>query len=132
MTITSRIQTRNAPSLITEESHITIHSFMRTEMDLKNTELLVFALIYGFFQNGLPFTGSRQYIADWVGGGLSTVDLAISSLIRKGYLEKIQRRAKCVQYAIRVENLPSIPMHRGMLKLCAEDKAAEAKRAARA
>ena len=132
MTITSRIRTNNTPSLITEESHVTIHSFMRTEMNLKNTELMVFAIIYGFFRNGLPFTGSRQYIADWVGGGLSTVDLAIASLLRKGYIEKIQRRAKSVQYAIRVENLPHIPMHSGMLKLCAEDKAAEARRAIRA
>ena len=123
---------RHTSTKIPDDTHVTIHSFMRTEMNLKNTELMVFAIIYGFFRNGLPFTGSRQYIADWVGGGLSTVDLALASLVRKGYIEKVQRRAKSVQYSVRVENLPDIPMHSGILRLCAEDRALESRRAMRA
>ena len=47
-------------------NYITIQSFMVKDLKLKGNELLVYAMIYGFSQNGqTKFTGSLQYLADW-------------------------------------------------------------------
>lgn len=62
---------------------------MRTQLNLKGNELLIYALIYGFSQDGNSrFKGSRKYIADWCGCSLDTVDRSLSSLIGKGLLVK--------------------------------------------
>jgi uncharacterized phage protein (TIGR02220 family) len=62
---------------------------MRTQLNLKGNALLIYALIYGFSQDGRSrFTGSRKYIADWCGCSLDTVDRSLGSLIDKGLLAK--------------------------------------------
>lgn len=41
---------------------------MVEELGLKGSELVAYALIYGFSQDGESwFTGSAQYVADWCG-----------------------------------------------------------------
>ena len=49
-----------------DTNFISIQGWMRTELNLSGNELLVYAIIYGFSQDGeSKFTGSRQYLADW-------------------------------------------------------------------
>ena len=49
-------------------AYINIQAWMRTELDLKGNDLLVYAIIYGFSQDGdSKFSGSLQYLADWCG-----------------------------------------------------------------
>lgn len=47
------------------ESHVVLKPFMVEESGLKGSELVAYALIYGFSQDGESwFTGSAQYVAD--------------------------------------------------------------------
>lgn len=57
---------------------------------LSGTELLCYALIYGFSQDGeSSFCGSRKYIAELTGAkSLNTVDKHLASLIEKGLIIK--------------------------------------------
>lgn len=76
-------------SAVKDNNFITIQGWMRTKLNLKGNELLIYALIYGFSQDGESrFKGSRKYIADWCGCSLNTVDRALGSLVNKGYLAK--------------------------------------------
>lgn len=50
------------------ESYVVLRPFMVEELGLKGSELVAYALIYGFSQDGESwFTGSSQYVADWCG-----------------------------------------------------------------
>lgn len=54
--------------MVRENTYINIQAFMRNELKLKGNELLAYAVIYGFSQdNESKFTGSANYIADWIG-----------------------------------------------------------------
>lgn len=76
-------------SVVKDNNFIAIQGWMRTKLNLKGNELLIYALIYGFSQDGNSmFKGSRKYIADWCGCSLDTVDRSLSSLINKGLLAK--------------------------------------------
>lgn len=60
--------------MISDGNYITIQSWMRTDLKLSGNELIVYAIIYGFSQNKQgEFTGSVQYLADWVGCTKRTV-----------------------------------------------------------
>lgn len=91
-------------SSVKDNNFIAIQGWMRTRLNLKGNELLIYALIYGFSQDGQSrFTGSRKYIADWCGCSLDTVDRALSSLVSKGLLAKYphtdQYGSRVVDYA---------------------------------
>ena len=50
------------------EPYVALRPFMVEELGLKGSELVAYALIYGFSQDGESwFTGSAQYVADWCG-----------------------------------------------------------------
>lgn len=85
-------------STLSDNSTIVLHPFMTRDLKLKGNELLVYAVIYGFSQDGMSsFFGSRRYIADWIGAGsLRTVDACIKKLMGKGLIarDKIERNGK--------------------------------------
>ena len=115
---------KNPPELIPADSYIKIYGFMRSAMNLEKTELLVYALVYSYFRNSTPFTGSREYIAEWVGSGKTAVDRALSTLIEKGYITKTARRERgysYIEYSINIETLPPASEHYNILKLYKED-----------
>lgn len=50
------------------EPYVVLRPFMVEELGLKGSELVAYALIYGFSQDGESrFTGSAQHVADWCG-----------------------------------------------------------------
>lgn len=76
-------------SLIKNENYVIIQGFMISELKLKGNELLVYAIIYGFSQDGESvFSGSRNYLASWCNVSLPTIDNALKSLRDKGLIEK--------------------------------------------
>ena len=111
-------------SMIPSDSYIRIYGFMRTDMNLEKTELLVYALIYSYFRNCLSFSASREYISEWVGSGKNAVSDALASLIRKGYITK-SPRLECglryTEYNINVDALPPSCEHSYMLNLHKEE-----------
>lgn len=117
-------KTNNPEPRIPENSYITMHRFMIADMKLTYTEAMVFAIIYGFFTNGLTYCGSRKYLADWAGCGLTTIDKTLSSLVKYGYIRKIGRCNRRIEYTVRIENLPATPAHERMIELANAEKAA--------
>ena len=71
------------------DNYVVIQGWMCNELELKGNDLLVFALIYGFSQDGESrFSGSRSYIANTFNISLPTVDKALKNLIAKGLIEQ--------------------------------------------
>ena len=71
------------------ENFVIIQGWMCNELGLKGNDLLVYALIYGFSQDGeSKFSGSRNYIANTFNISKPTVDKAIQNLLDKQYIIK--------------------------------------------
>lgn len=94
-----------------EENYIVVQGFMRTKLNLKGSELLAYALIYGFTQDGETwFTGSMSYIAEWLGIDRRNAIDVIKRLIAKGLIikqEKTVNGVKLVDYKVDENIIPS-------------------------
>lgn len=100
---------------IKDTNFVAIQGWMRTKLDLKGNGILVYALIYGFSQDGASrFRGSRKYIADWCGCSLDTVDRTLNSLVAKGLIAKYphidDNGKRLVDYAAILTAIPSTPV----------------------
>lgn len=75
--------------MVNAKSFITIQAFMVNDLHLKGNELLIYAIIWGFSQDGeSEFTGSLQYLADWCNTSKQTVISALQSLCEKQLILK--------------------------------------------
>jgi predicted DNA-binding transcriptional regulator len=71
------------------KNHLVIHGWMITNLDLKGTDLIIYALIYGFCQDEKSkFTGSLSYIEIWAGTSKNTVRTSLKSLVNKGLINQ--------------------------------------------
>ena len=71
-----------------DKNFVTIQGFM-LDFGLSSTELIIYAIIYGFSQsNQGVFWGSRAYLAKWTGCTLPTVDKALKTLQKKNLITK--------------------------------------------
>lgn len=94
--------------MIRNESFITIQGWMINELDLKGTELLCYAVIYGFSQDGHNwYTGSRQHLADWCNCSVRNIQTALNSLVEKGYLLKQSEVNNGVKFCYYAANISS-------------------------
>jgi predicted transcriptional regulator len=85
---------------------------MITRLKLKGNELLVFALIHGFSQDGESrFKGSLKYLIEWTGLDKTTVIKILKSLVEKQYINKFEYEKNKVRYCEppRLEN-PTPPV----------------------
>lgn len=77
---------------VKDNNFIAIQGWMRTKLNLKGYELIVFALIYGFSQDGeSSFSGTRRYITEWCGCSMRTVDNTLASLLSKQLIIKREK-----------------------------------------
>lgn len=101
-------------SWVKDGNYITIQSFMIKDLKLKGNELLTYAIIYGFSQNGeSKFTGSLQYIADWTNSTKQGVMKNLKALVAKGLIVKTdiyENGVKFVKYHATEFN----PMQQGL------------------
>ena len=76
---------------IKASNYITIQGWMITELGLKNSELMIYALIYSFSQDGRSaFTGSISYLMEWTQAkSKQTVHTCLNSLLERGLITKI-------------------------------------------
>ena len=64
--------------------YITIQGWMRTELGLKDNELILYAFIFGFCQDGVgKYEGSLAYIEEWLGIAPKNIRARLKSLIDK-------------------------------------------------
>jgi hypothetical protein len=82
-----------------KNNYITIQGWMVTELKLSGNQLLAYALIFGFSQDGKnEFTGSINYICGWLNCSRPTVTKALNELAEKKYIEKAVRYINGVQF----------------------------------
>lgn len=80
-------------------NYINIQGWMCSKLKLSGNELLIYALIYGFSQDGISeFRGSRSYICKWFNISLPTVDKALNSLVEKNLITKREEIINNVKY----------------------------------
>ena len=71
---------------------LVIQKWMLTKLNLKSTELLVYAIIYGFSQDGQgECWASLDYFLLWTGASRRSVIRAINSLEEKGLIKRRRR-----------------------------------------
>lgn len=86
-------------SKVKDENYIHVCGWMVKRLKLKGNELLVYAIIYGFSQDGENrFTGSLQYLADWTGSTKQGVIKNLKSLVAKGYIHKDEKTINGVKF----------------------------------
>lgn len=82
------------------ESYVVLRPFMVEELGLKGSELVAYALIYGFSQDGESwFTGSAQYVADWCGIARRNAINVLQKLTDRGLVEKVGTGRGCAYRA---------------------------------
>lgn len=75
--------------MIKNENYLQIQGWMINELKLKGNELMIFAIIYGFTQDGIQwFEGSRQYLADWCNSTKQGIQKNLKALVEKKLLIK--------------------------------------------
>lgn len=68
-------------SKVLDNNFFQITGWMLNRLKLKGTALNVYAIIYGFSQDGeSSFNGSRQYLCDFIGATKPTIDKALAEL----------------------------------------------------
>lgn len=78
--------------MIQNEHYINIQGWMVRELGLKGNELMAYALIYGFSQDGCSvFSGSLTYVAEWLNCTKRAAINIVRSLVDKGLVERIEK-----------------------------------------
>lgn len=91
-------------TLVKSENYIVIQGWMITDLHLKGSNLIIYAIIYGFSQGESgKFTGSAQYLADWANVSRRSVmntlkELCDASLIVKNEIDI--NGVKMCEYAV--------------------------------
>lgn len=104
------------------ENYITIQGWMVKELGLSGNELLCYALIYGFSQDGQSFfSGTSTHISKWINVSKRTTFDILCRLVEKGLIRKIEKTVngvKLYDYAAVLEgggktSYPVKNLHRG-------------------
>ena len=75
--------------MINPNTYYTVQAWMVNDLGLKGNELALYAIIYGFSQDGRSeFVGSISYIQEWLGCTRPTAMKTIAGLIEKGLVKK--------------------------------------------
>ena len=86
-------------SKVRDNNFVTIQGWMITKLGLKGNALIVYAIIYGFSQDGRThFTGSLQYLADWTSTTKPGVHKILRSLVNKGFIGKKDKLINNVKF----------------------------------
>lgn len=97
-----------AESRIKDENYYQIQGWMINRLGLKGIPLSVYAIIYGFSQDGEnEYTGSLQYLCDFCGGvSKPTIISALKMLVEAKYIFKREEIINNVQFNRYKVNLP--------------------------
>ena len=89
---------------------VKIWDFMLTDLNLKNAEMIIYAVIFAMHRNYCEcFMGSREYLAKWSGTSKVTVDKALASLEKKQLITKEYRQYGQVRKAVYFINADKLP-----------------------
>lgn len=75
--------------MINPNAYYTVQAWMVNDLDLHGNELALYAIIWGFSQDGRSeFVGSISYIQEWLGCSRPTAIKTLAGLIEKGLIVK--------------------------------------------
>lgn len=75
--------------MLNPESFILVQSWMVTDLHLKGTDLLLFALIHGFSNDSIStYTGSLSHMMEWTGCTKAAVLRSLKKLVESGLVHK--------------------------------------------
>lgn len=75
--------------MINPNAYYTVQGWMISELGLKGNALAVYAIIYGFSQDGASeYAGSARYLSEWLGCSRSTIMEVLKKLVESGLLVK--------------------------------------------
>ncbi len=84
--------------MIKDEHYYVVHGWMRNRLNLKGNDLIVYALIYGFSQDGeSEFKGSVDYITEFTGACRNTIKSSLIRLEELGFITKNSRNKESGQ-----------------------------------
>lgn len=96
-------------SKVKDENYYQISGWMVNRLGLKGAELQIFAIIYGFSQDGESwFNGSLSYLEEWLGVSKPTVIKALKELVNKEYIIKDTADVNSVTFNRYKANLPVV------------------------
>lgn len=103
-----------AESKIRDDNFFLVSGWMLNRLNLKGTALHVFAIIYGFSQDGEgSFTGSLQYLMDFTNSSKNTVLKALKDLVEQRYIVKLENTINGVRFCT-YKTAPGVQnLHRG-------------------
>lgn len=83
------MSTKKENNHVSSDNFVVIQGWMCNELNLKGNDLLVYALIHGFSQDGKSkYYGGRKYIANTFNISLPTVDKALQNLLDEDLIVK--------------------------------------------
>lgn len=86
-------------SKVKDENYYQVQGWMVTKLNLKGNEKDIYAIIYGFSQDGQTrYTGSLQYLADWTNSSKQSVINCLKSLIDKELIVKEEKYINGVKF----------------------------------
>lgn len=104
---------------VKNEHYITIQEFMVNDLELSGNELIAYALIYGFSQDGESyFKGSLSYVAKWLNCSKATACNILNKLADDGFLEKKEKNVN----GVRLCDYTAYPIDEKVLKEIKEKK----------
>ena len=75
--------------MLKDGNYLNIQAWMITKLNLKGIKLLVYAVIYGFCQDGDScYHGSLQYLQDWTSGTKQSIIKVLKELVNEGFVVK--------------------------------------------
>lgn len=107
-----------AESKIKDENYYQISGFMINRLGLKGVPLNVYAIIYGFSQDGeSEYTGSLQYLCDFCGGvSKPTIINALKKLTEAGYILRRENLVNGISFPRYCANLTLLKKFNGGIK----------------
>ncbi len=77
--------------ILKDENYFNIHAWMVNKLNLSGNELLVYAVIYSFTENGVgEYMGTQKYLMEFTGvESNKTLYRLINKLIKNGYIVEV-------------------------------------------
>lgn len=105
---------RKAREMIKSENFITIQGWMVSELGLSRNDLLCYALIYGFCQDGQScFSGTSSYISEWLNIDKRNVLSVLKRLCERGLIIKIEKIVNGIKLCDYKTSYPVMKHHWG-------------------
>ncbi len=90
-----------------DDNYYLVYGWMINRLKLKGVKLNLYAVIYGFSQDGDDeYTGTMKYLCDFCGGSRTTVTKALKELVDEGLItrsEKVINSVVFVHYKVNLD-----------------------------